>query len=161
MAVALFWRIYSVRTSQSNRSWSQCVAFILSFFVCENSFKVHLAVPAVKCHCLSSKPLLQRPDYLPVACGEVHDCCLTEYQEAFIHGDDFARSPLAAPLFILTHLEWWELTPAIIQMLARSWALWLRSKANFKSPFFCFLILSWQQCLAALPRIFWALHRSG
>lgn len=63
----------------------------------KNSFKVHLRVPpAVKRLSLSSKEPL--PAALLSAGGSsgAHDCCLTEYQEAVLHGRRVARSTTAA-----------------------------------------------------------------
>lgn len=97
-----------MKTSQSNHSRSHHSAFLLSL-LCENDLKLNLRIPAVKCHRLISKLLfqMQRSYYLLVTHGEVHDCCLTVYQEAFKPQCWFCSQP-AAPLFILTHWQCWE-----------------------------------------------------
>ena len=46
---------------------------------------------------LESKAALsqtKRPYYLMVTHGEVHDCCLTKFQEAFYHSGDLTHSQL-------------------------------------------------------------------
>lgn len=62
--------------------------------------KKQLKIPFKNPHCEKPQPQFKafrpnaRPYYLGVTHSEVHDCCLTKYQEAFDHTADFALSPL-------------------------------------------------------------------
>lgn len=105
-----------------------------------------------KSHSLISKLFfqMQRPYYLLVTRGEVHDCCLTVYQEAF-KPQCWVCSRPAAPLFILTHWQCWELAPAICQMLVQS------TLAGNQASF-CSILLWWRLWLLIHTSRFLALH---